>query len=68
MSEDRELELLRQIEALVLEREKLRAERDTWHARALAMLWRLPGELTVGELQADSERALAFVPTDAPRA
>ena len=38
-----------------------RAERDTWKARAIAMFWKLPPEMTVGELQQDAERAMAFV-------
>lgn len=64
MTQDRELELLRKIEALVTERDRLRAERDTWHARAFAMFWKLPGELTIAELQADTYRARTFLPKE----
>jgi hypothetical protein len=43
--------------------ESLRQERDTWHARAFAMFWKLPGDLTLGELQDDAERARVFIQT-----
>lgn len=40
---------------------ELEEERDTWKARAFAMFWKLPGDLTIGELQDDAERARAFI-------
>jgi hypothetical protein len=52
---DREIKLLRDLEALVLERDNLRKERDLWFARAAAMFWNfLPEHLTLGELQKSS--------------
>ena len=39
---------------------KLKAERDLWHARAMAMFWRLPDDTKCGDLRADAEKALAM--------
>jgi hypothetical protein len=40
--------------------EKLRMELDTWRARAFAIFWKLPDDLTLGELQHDAEKPKRF--------
>lgn len=40
---------------------KLKAERDMWHARAFAMFWRLPDDTLCGDLRTDTERALTML-------
>jgi methylmalonyl-CoA mutase N-terminal domain/subunit len=40
---------------------KLRVERDLWHARAIAMFWRLPDDTMCSDLRADAEKALAML-------
>lgn len=50
-------EILQELRA---ENAKLKAERDLWHARAMAMFWRLPDDLKVSELREDTEKALAM--------
>ena len=36
-------------------------ERDMWKARAMAMLWRLPDDVTIAEIKADAEKAITFL-------
>lgn len=49
------------LQELRRENAKLKAERDLWHARALSMFWRLPGDTRCGDLRADAEKALAML-------
>ncbi len=39
---------------------KLTDDRDLWRARAMAMFWLLPEDVTIGQLRDDTEKAKTF--------
>ena len=51
------------MDAAADEIERLRAERDMWHARAVAMFWKLPDDTLCGDLRKDTATALAALKT-----
>ena len=47
--------------------EAIERERDLWKARAMAMLWRLPDDVTIAEIKADANKAAAFLTAERDR-
>ena len=60
MYEQEVAHLAQQMDVLLAENKRLKAERDTWRSRAMVMFWRLPDDTKIGELRAEAETAELF--------